>query len=66
MKTTGIVLFFLGIILAIFSYNLDTKISTTHGEIINDVGLMFDRQKYIIGSICIALFGIYIFLFTKK
>ena len=66
MKAFGIVLLFLGIVVGILSFNMDTSIPTAYGEIINDIGLAFDRRNYIIGSACIALFGLCIFLFSKK
>lgn len=66
MKTFGVVLTIIGLIIAIISYNMDVSIPIVYGESIRDTGLAFDRQNYIIGSLLVAVFGVLIVIFDSR
>ncbi|EFE55464.1 hypothetical protein PROVRETT_05840 [Providencia rettgeri DSM 1131] len=66
MKTFGVVLTMIGLVTAIISYNMDVSIPIVYGESVKDMGLAFDRQNYIIGSLLVAFCGVLIVLFDNK
>lgn len=46
----------LGVVLLVLSFSMDTSISTAYGRI-NNIGLMNDKQNYVMGSIAVLLIG---------
>ncbi|EMM9642752.1 hypothetical protein NTP67_14250 [Providencia rettgeri] len=66
MKGFGIFLLIIGAIASIVSFNMDVSVASGLGGRINNIGLISDRQNYIIGSLFISFCGLLIILFGKK
>lgn len=46
----------LGVVLLIASLLMDTSVSTAYGDV-NNIGLMNDKQNYVVGSVAVAVIG---------
>ncbi|MFU8925903.1 hypothetical protein [Acinetobacter puyangensis] len=57
MKFVGLLVVIIGIILIGFSITMNTSVPTDYGDRINNIGLMADRQNYIIVSCLIFITG---------
>jgi hypothetical protein len=58
MKTTGIVLLVLGALAFLVGFNMDTSVATTLGDRrVHNIGLMNDRQNFIIFAAVLAVIG---------
>jgi hypothetical protein len=66
MKKFGIILTSLGVITLLFTLNMDTTVETVGGMKVNNIGLMNDKQNYIIVSGILLVIGLLIFLFSTK
>ncbi len=65
MRNLGITLLILGSVGALVALNLDTSVSTGFGQV-NNIGLMNDRQNYLIASCFIALIGVILFVADRS
>lgn len=61
----GIVITILGIFGLLFSFNIDTSVPTEFGGI-NNIGLINEKQNYIITSLFIMLIGVIAIVFIRK
>ncbi|WOS07379.1 hypothetical protein R5O27_09330 [Proteus mirabilis] len=55
MKGFGRILLIVGIIAAFASFNMDVSVPTGYGSRVNNIGLMSDKQNYILIS-CFMIF----------
>jgi len=62
---TGTLLIVIGIIALLSSLMMDTSVAVLDGRI-NNIGLMADKQNYIIISGLMLLIGVFITLFSKN
>lgn len=66
MKAFGVFILIVGVILVFLSLSMDTSVTTTYGQRVNNLGLMRDQQNYIIfGSVCF-LGGLLAVIFGKS
>lgn len=79
MKNFGVLLIIVGLIFAFFAFSMDTSVEVG-GEVIgegeysitvpvqrvNNLGLMNEKQNYIMGSGLMILIGVLLFIFAKK
>ncbi|HCM61793.1 MAG TPA: hypothetical protein DIT05_04490 [Morganella sp. (in: Bacteria)] len=65
MKGIGYILMVVGLIAMVFAINMDVSVSTYGGRI-NNIGLISDRQNYLIFSCVIFLAGIILAIFGSK
>lgn len=66
MKAVGIVILILGMIGAVASMVMDVSVATSGGMRVNNIGLMADRQNYLIISGFIAIAGLLLALFGDR
>ncbi|MEQ5741872.1 hypothetical protein [Providencia alcalifaciens] len=66
MKGFGLFLLAIGIIGAIASFAMDVTVATGYGGRVNNIGLMTDKQNYILISCFIILCGLLVTIFGKK
>lgn len=65
MKVIGYILMIAGLIAMVFAINMDVSVSTYGGRV-NNIGLMSDRQNYLIFSAVIFLAGVILTIFGSK
>ncbi|HGJ5884185.1 hypothetical protein [Arsenophonus sp.] len=65
MKQLGAFLFVIGVVAIIISFNLDVSVETSYGNRINNIGLMSERQNYLIISCLVAACGFILILFSN-
>ena len=65
MKNFGIALSSVGVIALLFALNMNTAVEA-NGMKINNLGLMNDKQNYLIVSGILLVIGVLIFLFGTK
>ena len=65
MKTLGYILIAVGVVMALFALNMNVSVVTDYGGRVNNLGLMNDRQNYIliaaalfVGGVIAAVFGV--------
>lgn len=66
MKGFGLFILVIGIICAIASFAMDVTVATGYGGRVNNIGLMTDKQNYILISCFIVLCGLLVTIFGKK
>lgn len=66
MKNFGIILSSIGVLALLFTLNMNTAVETAGGMKINNLGLMNDKQNYLIVSGILLVIGVLIFLFSTK
>ena len=66
MKAFGVFILIVGVIVVFLSLSMDTSVTTTYGQRVNNLGLMRDQQNYLIfGSVCF-LGGLLAVIFGKS
>ena len=73
MKTLGIIILIIGILLGLYALNMDTSVEVNYAsgnsfglpERVNNIGLMNDKQNYLIFSGILSALGLVIILVTK-
>ncbi|WP_265497942.1 zinc ribbon domain-containing protein, partial [Providencia rustigianii] len=66
MKALGIALLIIGSIAAIASFSMEISVATGYGNRVNNIGLMSDRQNFILISCFIILCGLLVVIFGKS
>lgn len=66
MKGFGWVLLIIGIIVAFASFNMDISVATSYGGRVNNIGLMSDRQNYILISCFVIFCGLIMVIFSGR
>lgn len=66
MKGIGVALLAIGVIAALASFSMDVTVATSYGGRVNNIGLMADKQNYLLISCCIILGGLLLAIFGKK
>ena len=66
MKNFGIFLLIIGVIAALVSFNMNVSVETGYGNRVNNIGLMSDRQNYLIASCVAILCGLIMAVFGNK
>ncbi|WP_432372262.1 hypothetical protein ACRPHP_16450 [Pantoea allii] len=66
MKKFGIAILIIGVIGAIASMAMDVSVATPGGMRVNNIGLMADRQNYLIISGFVAIAGLLLTLFGDR
>ncbi|QLR06007.1 hypothetical protein [Providencia rettgeri] len=66
MKALGIALLIIGSIAAIASFSMDVSVATGYGNSVNNIGLMSDRQNFILISCFIIMCGLLVVIFSKN
>lgn len=66
MKSFGIALIVIGVVWAIFAFNISTAVDNGYGGQVNNIGLMADRQNHLIFSGLTILLGVILFGFGSN
>lgn len=73
MKTIGIILLMAGLSLGAYAYSMDTSVSVNYSgssyglpNRVNNLGLMQDRQNYLIGAGVLAIIGVILIVTAKQ
>lgn len=65
MKTAGFIVVFIGLILAVLVLSMDTSVYTDTGVRVNNLGLMSEKQNYLILTGVIIIAGVILFVKGK-
>ncbi|EMF4711038.1 hypothetical protein AAH235_003938 [Providencia stuartii] len=66
MKGFGWVLLVIGILAAFAAFNMDVSVATSYGNRVNNIGLMAQRQNFVLISCFIMLCGLLMVIFGGK
>ena len=66
MRTFGVILIFAGLILAFSAFRMDVSVEVEDNRRVNNIGLMSERQNYIITSDFMILIGVLLYIFGRK
>ncbi|WP_226890355.1 zinc ribbon domain-containing protein [Providencia alcalifaciens] len=66
MKGFGWILLVVGIIAAFAAFNMDVSVSTSYGNRVNNIGLMAQRQNFVLISCFIMLCGLLMVIFGSR
>ena len=66
MKGFGRILLIVGIIAAFASFNMDVSVPTGYGSRVNNIGLMSDKQNYILISCFMIFCGLMMVVFSGR
>lgn len=66
MKGFGWILLVVGIIAAFAAFNMDVSVSTSYGNRVNNIGLMAQRQNFVLISCFIMLCGLLMVIFGGR
>ncbi|MEY1162436.1 zinc ribbon domain-containing protein [Providencia manganoxydans] len=66
MKGLGLFALIVGIVVAIVAFTMDVSVPTGYGGRVNNIGLMSERQNYILIGCFIILCGLLMIIFCKK
>ncbi|HXB13434.1 MAG TPA: SHOCT domain-containing protein [Bacteroidia bacterium] len=66
MKIIGWILLGVGIIFGIYALSMDVSVSIGGGDRVNNIGLMNDRQNYLIVSAVMCIIGVVILISSKS
>ena len=64
-KGVGVIILVLGLFAVMLCMNMETSVETEFGDRVNNIGLMNDKQNYLILSSLIVISGLLIFLLSK-
>lgn len=71
MKVTGLILLLAGILIIMYSLNMDTTVAVPNSttwlpsQRVNNIGLMNDKQNYLIISGIVTITGVILLVFGK-
>lgn len=66
MKGFGWVLLIIGVIIAFASFNMDVSVATSYGGRVNNIGLMAQRQNYILIGCFVTFCGLMMVIFGGR
>jgi len=66
IKNIGLFITVVGVVFLVLSLNMNTSVLSQYGMAVNNIGLMNEKQNYIIVSCFVILIGILISLFSRE
>ena len=67
MRTFGIILLIIGIIIGIYTLSMDTSVQVSGSfERVNNIGLMNEKQNFLIVACLLSIVGVLIIIFKSK